>query len=496
MCPAGFAEKIKEIVRPMWTLDELRRWGGGDVIGKNSVSSVSGFSIDTRTLSPGALFIALKGPQYDGHTFVREAIRKGAIGAMVSRDWFQSAGGTETVSDFPTAFFIAVDDPLVGLQSLARWRRSGFAGPLVGITGSNGKTTTKEMLARILERRGPVLKSEGNFNNAIGLPLSLLRLSNADQRVVLEMGISQPGEMRVLTEIAKPTVGVITNIGASHLEFLGTLSGVAAEKQVLFEAIPSEGAVVINRDDPHLASWKGSVQQWTYAIDRDADLMATDIQSDAQGTTFTLQLHRGHGGGGKQRIILSLFGWHHVYNAMAASAAALSLGYEFDDIREGLRQVRPISLRGEMIEVCGATIFLDAYNANPGSVKGALQTLASLAPSGSVLPWPGRKVALLGDMLELGEASESAHQEVGRMAAQYRIDRLIAIGKFSSWVARGAEKDGMKKESISAYEKLDQVDLAREIRSGDLVLIKGSRGMKMERLLDRFSPQHGVAHAV
>jgi UDP-N-acetylmuramoyl-tripeptide--D-alanyl-D-alanine ligase len=394
---------------------------------------------------------------------------------------------------------IVVEDPLAGLQSLARWRRSGFAGPLVGITGSNGKTTTKEMLAKILERRGPVLKSQGNFNNAIGLPLSLLRLSDTDQMAVLEMGISQPGEMRVLTEIAKPTVGIITNIGASHLEFLKTLDGVAAEKQVLFESIPPQGAVMINRDDPYLASWKGSASQWTYAIDRDADLIATDIQSDIQGTTFTLQLRRGSGGGGKQRIILSLFGRHHVYNAMAASAAALSLGYEFSDIREGLRLVRPLSLRGEIIEAGGATIFLDVYNANPGSVKGALETLASLVrPGGNAAPLPvsGRKVALLGDMLELGEATESAHQEVGRMAAQYRIDRLIAVGKFSAWVAQGARKEGMAKEAISTYETLDQIDLAREVRSGDWVLIKGSRGMKMERLLDRFSPEQGVAHAL
>ncbi len=482
-----------------WTIDQFSAWGEGTIEGNKTASAISGFSIDTRTIQPGDLFIALKGLQSDGHLFVQDAIEKGAVGAMVSRAY--SLSGAISSDLLRRAFFVVVDDSLIGLQSLARWHREQFTGPLVGITGSNGKTTTKEMLAAILGRRGPVLKTEGNFNNALGLPLSLLRLKPTDHMAVLEMGISRPGEMRQLTAMAQPTVGLITNIGSAHLELLGSLSGVAAEKQVLFESIPSDGIVIINRDDPYLASWKGTVfQKWTYGIDQEADIMATDIQSDSHGTTFTLSLHRGNGGGGKQRIMLSLFGRHHVYNAMAASAIALSLGSEFNDIREGLRLIRPIPLRGEVIEVGGATILLDAYNANPGSVAGALQTLNSFLPvhgggnhRGDGSP---RTIAILGDMLELGEAAEWAHQEVGKMVAQNRIDRLIAVGRFSSFIAQGAEKGGMAKSAISVYEILNQIDFLKEIRPCDVVLIKGSRGMKMERLLSQSSAQVGTAHAL
>ena len=355
---------------------------------------------------------------------------------------------------------------------------------------------------QILSRRGPVLKTEGNFNNGIGLPLTLLRMTPQDQVVVLEMGISQPGEMKRLCDIAKPTVGLITNIGPAHLEFLGDMAGVAMEKQVLFESIPVDGAVIINQDDPYLATWTGEVREtWTYAVEKDADLTATEITQDSVGTVFTLQLNRhNEGGGGKQKIILSLLGAHQVYNAMAASAAALALCCQFDDIRDGLRNMRPVSLRGEVIEAGGATIFLDAYNANPESIKSALQTLA-FSFGGSIghrmadtlaAPVGRRKIAILGDMLELGEATKKSHIDIGRMVVQYGIDRLIAVGKWSAFVAQGAREKGMPKEAISTYKNLQEINLRHEIQQGDIVLVKGSRGMGMERALDPFRKNAGA----
>jgi UDP-N-acetylmuramoyl-tripeptide--D-alanyl-D-alanine ligase len=486
----------------MCTLDHILKWAREektDIHGAGEVP-VHGFSIDTRTLQAGDVFIALPGTRCDGHAFIEEALRRGASGVLVSRAWFASAAIRPDL--LARHFFIGVDDTLNGLQSLARWYRSLFNGPLVGITGSNGKTTTKEMLASILGRRGPVLKSEGNLNNHIGLPLSLLRLDLSDRAAVVEMGISRPGEMGPLCDMANPTVGVITNIGRAHLEFLVDLKGVAMEKQVLFDAIGPNGAVVINRDDLHLAQWEGQARErWTYAIENDADLTATDIEHHANGTTFTLQLNRHDGGGGgKQKIVLNLLGRHQVYNAMAASAAALALGYEFHEIREGLRLVHSPVMRGEVIEVEGASVYLDAYNANPESNRIALQVLADFWSTERRAPvtvaWSGeerrkekrefRKVAVLGDMLELGEAAKGAHLELGRRVAQHRVDRLIAVGRWSLSIAEGAKEGGMATEAISAYEALSQIDLRNEIHKGDVVLIKGSRGMKMERALDVF----------
>ncbi len=465
----------------IWTIENIRDWAQGaraEIRGTLSDCVIGGFSINTKTIQPGDIFIALKGEKHDGHAFIDDAFQKGAAGAMVSHAGFESLSGLAK-----SRLLIVVEDPLTGLQSLAAWHRQSFHGSLIGVTGTNGKTTTKEILAKILGTRGSVLKTEGNFNNQIGLPLSLLRLGKEDRAAVLEMGVSRPGDMRLLCDIAKPTAAIITNIGSAHLEFLKNVEGVAAEKGVLFESLASDGIAIINRDDSYLSAWEERIpNRWTYSIERDADITASDIEQLGSETAFTLVLNRNQaGGGGKMRVVLPLIGRHQVYNALAASALAIALGYEFDEIRAALSEVRPVSLRGEVISYQGATVLLDAYNANPASMQSGLQTLAAYSPPKNGVGH--RKVALLGDMLELGESSKAAHRETGRTVARNHIDRLITVGNFSEAMAEGAIEGGMEKEAVSVFKTLEAIDLAHEIQKGDIVLIKGSRGMGMERLI-------------
>lgn len=463
----------------MWTVNEISEGCRGTIEGAfhNTESGViGGFSIDSRTIRPNEVFVALHGPRFDGHDFIDSVFQRGAAGAVVSRPAFQLRQ-KEWAPFYRHHFLILVDDPLTALQSMAIWHRNRFRLPLVGVTGSNGKTTTKEMTASILNRRGPVLKNEGNFNNHIGLPLSLLRLREEHQTAVLEMGISQKGEMKRLCEIARPTVGLITNIGPAHLEFLGDLAGVAGEKGALFEAIGPSGTGVINRDDPYLKPWeKRLANRWTFGLDSDADVTASAIGQKATETRFTLHLNRT---GEAAEMVLPILGRHQVYNALAAAAVSAALGLGLDPIREGLQQFRPVALRTEILKVRGAHVLLDAYNANPASMKAALEMLSSYQPEGG----SRRKIALVGDMLELGGSAEAAHLEIGKWAAQRGIDLLIAVGQWAGKVAEGARREGMPAVFVHPDLESAQKFLKETMKEGDCLLIKGSRGMKMERVL-------------
>jgi UDP-N-acetylmuramoyl-tripeptide--D-alanyl-D-alanine ligase len=467
----------------MWTVNEISEGCRGTIEGDfhNTESGViGGFSIDSRTIRPSELFVALQGPRFDGHDFIDPIFQRGAAGAVVSRAVFQLRQKA-WAPFYRHHFFILVEDPLTALQSMAIWHRDRFQVPLVGVTGSNGKTTTKEMAASILSRRGPVLKNEGNFNNHIGLPLSLLRLRPEHQAAVLEMGISQKGEMKRLCEIARPTVGLVTNVGPAHLEFLGDLAGVAKEKTTLFEAIQPGGIGVINLDDPYLEPWERKLaNRWTFGLDSDADVTASGIEQKAKETRFTLHLNRN---GENARMVLPILGHHQVYNALAAAAVASALGLGLNEIREGLEQFRPVALRTEILKIRGADVLLDAYNANPASMKAALQMLASYGPEGGSRS--RRKIALLGDMLELGDSAEGAHLEIGKWAAQMGVDLLMAVGAWAESVAEGARGEGMPAGAIFVHPDLESAQkfLQEEMREGDCLLIKGSRGMKMERVL-------------
>jgi len=350
---------------------------------------------------------------------------------------------------------------------MAAWHRRRFSIPLIGVTGTNGKTTTREMLTAILSRRRPTLATRGNLNNQIGLPLSLLGLTHEHQAAVVEIGISKPGEMKPLCDIARPTVGLVTNVGPAHLEFLGSIDGVAREKGLILEMAESG---VVNLDDPHLAPWAARLaKRWTYALDGPADVSVSAVRPDAGMTTFRLHL----AGADKGDMTLASPGRHQLQNAVAAAACALAVGCTDDDIREGLAAFRPMSMRMEMREVGGVRVLLDAYNANPASMRAAIATLAAAS---------GRRVALLGDMLELGMESVMLHTEVGRFAAVRGIDRLFCVGQFAQAMADGAKQAGGKAE---AYATLTDVaaPLQAALHPGDMLLVKGSRGMAMERIL-------------
>jgi len=469
----------------MWTLDDVIEATGGLLEGFRFPGKITGVSTDSRTICEGELFVALQGPTFNGYQFVNMAFEKGAVGAVVPESDAQ-----HKVRFLGSHFFLRTQDPLTALQSLATWHRRQYTLPLVAVTGSNGKTTTKEMIAAILMQRGGILKSEGNLNNHIGVPLSLLRLKEGDGFAVVELGISRMGEMRRLCELAAPTIGVITNIGPAHLEFLGDMEGVAREKTILFDYIQAQGGVaILNQDDLILHPWHSRLfKKWTYGIKQKADVMANEIEEGATDISFTLQIKRN--GGESCCIALPVVGKHQVYNLLAAVATACALGFQLDEIRNGISSYRPPKMRGEVMVGRKGTLFLDAYNANPASMRASIETLVRFPSTGDRKIV--RRVALLGDMLELGEASQEAHLEIGNFTAKNGVDHLIAVGPWAGEVAEGARRGGIP--SCSVYSDIESAErnILNEIKEGDCVLIKGSRGMKMERFLSVLAPMLGV----
>jgi UDP-N-acetylmuramoyl-tripeptide--D-alanyl-D-alanine ligase len=446
----------------------------GELVERLESMDITGVSIDSRSIRKGELFVAIKGERFDGHDFVPEVMKKGAWGALVERSALKSRqndlGGLKNI--------LPVEDTVYALQEMSFMHRKKFTIPVVGITGSNGKTTTKEMLASILTQKGPVLKNEGNLNNHIGVPLTLLKLEPRHRSAAVEMGMSAAGEIRTLGRIVSPDVGVITNIGPAHLEFLGSLDGVAGAKAELLGSIKPGGAAVLNADDryfePFRKTWKGSVV--SFGIEHTADVSAGDVRQEAEFTDFTLAMD-----GSRTTVRLRAVGRHNVLNALAAAAAARAVGMTIEAARAGLEDFVPVAMRSEIKTVQGRTVFADYYNANPGSVEAALETLVSLRPG-------ARSVAVLGDMLELGTGGVEAHREMGRAAARLGVDALITVGPLSKHMLEGAREAGMPLSSLfAAGSHAEAAELLRKhSRTGDAVLVKGSRGMKMEKILEAF----------
>lgn len=454
------------------TLEQIARDTDGALLHGNPAAIVRGVSTDSRTVEPGQLFVPLVGERFDGHEFIGDALARGAVCVLVN-------GGRTLPEDVPrTIGAIAVDDTLQALQRLAaNQRRRITGGRVVAVTGSTGKTTTKDMMAAIFSGRHRVVHTRGNFNNEIGLPLTLLNADRETEILVVEMGMRGPGEIRSLAVLASPHVGVITNVSPVHLERLGSMDNIAAAKRELIEALPPDGVAVLNGDDPLVRAMAdhapGSVL--LYGMQADNDVRATAVVGQGEaGSRFALQYR-----GLSTTIELPIPGLHNVMNALAAAGAALALGLTFDDVARGL--VRIAHHRSPMrMEITttpgGVRVINDAYNAGPASMAAALELLSSMTG--------GRRIAVLGDMLELGPIARQSHVNVGRDAARLGIDALVAVGDYASTMTTAAVGAGMSAErTIGCRNASEAADVVRRlVEPGDIVLIKASRGIKLEQV--------------
>lgn len=454
------------------TLAELSEVTKGSLLAGSPELRPQGISTDTRTLIHGQAFLALSGERFDGNEFWVQALEKGASALILSR----VGGGVLERAKTLGVGVIEVKDSLWALGEIARAWRKKHRVRLMGITGSNGKTTTKEMVASILAKGGEVLKNEGNLNNRIGVPLTLLRLNRSHSRVVLEMGTNEPGEIRRLCEIASPQIGLITQIGPAHLERLGSLEGVAREKGALFEALAGDGIAVVNLDDPwikRLAS-KICARKISYGVTPGAMVWAHQMDPFCpQGAKMRVRL-----AGEEITARFPAHGTPVLMCGLAAIGAAWAMGASLQEIVEGLESFRPQWGRLNVWELKnGTTLIDDSYNANPASMRAALELLCRGGE--------GRKVAILGEMKELGSATIFAHRELGREAARMGVEVLIAVGPWAHEVVRGAREEAKGVEmGLFELQTCDEAaGCAKELlKPGDRVLVKGSRGAAMERI--------------
>lgn len=457
-----------------WTVAKLVEASGGTLLQGHPDQSLAGVSTDTRRLQPADCFVALPGERIDGHLFIPEALAKGA-GALIVSD----THGATSLSACGHAAVIAVPDTLYALGELARYWRKAHPIPVVGITGSNGKTTTKEMVAAVLGESRKILKNQGNFNNLIGVPLTLLGLEPRHQTAVVEMGINVPGEMARLLEIAGPTVGLITNVQPAHLEGLLSLDEIVREKGRLWLSLQPEELAVVNLDDERLAALSHSLTArtvtYSMTIARADVRLVGEVTMDEGMSSFTMGL-------GDQCIPvrLPLFGLHHVMNALAAAAAGYGMGLEPATIAAGLAHYQPVKMRMQLHRLAdGRMLIDDTYNANPGSLLAALRTVA-LAGRGKPV------VAVLGDMRELGPESAALHREVGRQLAALGVTHLITLGQMTRELAEGAKEAGLPASAWRHAESHEQITgwLRDQPLKDCWVLVKGSRSMGMEHVVE------------
>jgi UDP-N-acetylmuramoyl-tripeptide--D-alanyl-D-alanine ligase len=433
-----------------------------------------GYSIDSRTIQPGELFFAVKGERMDGHDFVSQALEKGAVAAVIRKDQSpRYANKTRLMS---------VDDTLAALQTLASAVRRLWGKPLIGVTGSAGKTTTKEAVAHVLSARFRVLKSEGNFNNHFGLPLMLLKIETEHDIAVIEMGMSQAGEIAALAKIAQPEIGVVTNVAPVHLEFFDSVAGIARAKYELIEALPGNGTAVLNADDEYVSQFgrdfRGKVV--LYGMRASADVRAENIQPlGSEGSGFDLVVD-----GCRERAILRLVGTHNIYNALAAVAVALERGLSPSEAVAALASLTPADKRGQVVKLGNITVIDDCYNCNPKALEAMVDALAGMPAK--------RRIVVGGAMLELGPAGDDLHRQAGEHIAEKKIDLLLGVRGQAQQMVEAARQAGMKTEFVATPEEAGEW-LARETRDGDVVLLKASRGVKLERALETWKSIKGNA---
>jgi UDP-N-acetylmuramoyl-tripeptide--D-alanyl-D-alanine ligase len=421
---------------------------------------VTGWSVDTRTQNPGDLYFALRGPNHDGHDFAASATARGAAGVVVERT---TGAANELV----------VADTLVALQELAAWARVKWGGRVVGVTGSAGKTTTKDAIAHLLAVALPVGKTAGNFNNHVGVPLSILSLADDCSAAVLEMGMNHAGEVRLLAAIAKPDVGVVTNVGYAHAEYFDSIEGVAAAKRELIEALPRAGVAVLNADDPRVLAFRDAHpgRSVTFGFSKCAEVRAETAEYGAGGASF-----RAVG----VDFETELPGRHAVMNLLAAIAVAREFGIAPERLREPVRTFAAGKMRGQRSQHNGVVVWNDCYNSNPEAAQSMIDVLGE-TPAAT-------RIAVLGEMLELGRAAEELHRQVGRYAAEHGADWLIGIGGHARSMVEAAVAAGLPRGRAHFFEDPGEAGefARRTARPGDAVLFKGSRGVRVERAMERF----------
>lgn len=447
------------------TAEQIVKACGGILLCGDPKTEITSFSTDSRNIQPGCLFVPIKGERTDAHIYIEATLAAGAAGTFTQH---------HTVPAGDSHVWIYVEDTTRALQKTAAWYRSQFHIPLVGITGSVGKTTTKEMVALAMSSAYHTMRTEGNQNSQIGLPLTMFRLSEEDEAAVIEMGMSEFGEMARLSAIAKPTMAVMTNIGLSHIGQLKTQENILKEKLHITDGFGSENVLILNGDDPLLASVQGTTDfpVISYGLGADCEYRAEDIESDETGTSFVL-VHKGL----HLPVFVPAFGIHMVYNALAAVAAAEAAGADPAAAAAALREYKPLAMRQQRYEANGLTVIDDTYNASPDSMMGNIDVLCSMKAT-------GRRIAVLADMLELGDVSVEAHRSVGRRCAQKKVDILYVIGQEAREIAVGAKELAPEMDCREFMDNASALASLKEtVRAGDIVLVKGSRGMHTDEIV-------------
>ncbi|MGH9499578.1 MAG: UDP-N-acetylmuramoyl-tripeptide--D-alanyl-D-alanine ligase [Terriglobales bacterium] len=432
-----------------------------------------GYSIDSRTIQMGELFFAVKGERMDGHDFVAQALAKGAAAAVVRKD---------RLARYPVITgLLAVDDTLAALQTLGTAVRRLWAKPLVGVTGSTGKTTTKDAIAHVLSQRFRVLKSQGNFNNHFGLPLMLLKLEPEHDIAVIEMGMSRAGEITALAKMAQPGIGVVTNVAPVHLEFFDSVADIARAKYELIASLPAGGTSVLNADDEYVSQFgrdfNGKVV--LYGMGPTADVRAENVEfRGGSGSVFDVVVGSCH-----ERTTLPLVGKHNIHNALAAVAVGLERGLTPSEAASALATLVPADKRGEVVQLGNITVINDCYNSNPKALDAMVDTLAAMPAR--------RRIVIAGEMLELGPAGEEMHRQSGQHMAREKIDRLVGVRGLAKAMVEAARAGGIRSEFVTTPEEAGEW-LLREAHDGDVVLLKASRGVKLERALEKWSQGVGA----
>jgi UDP-N-acetylmuramoyl-tripeptide--D-alanyl-D-alanine ligase len=447
------------------SVDDIRAATRGLLVCGARNFEVTGVSTDSRTIKPGELFVALSGDKFDGHDYIRQVLEAGACGAVYSRDF-------PVYKDDSSRILLKVTDTLQALGDMAKAYRKTLKATVVAVTGSNGKTTTKEMTRHIVEEKFPTVASPSSFNNFIGLPLTLFKAESATRVIVLEMGTNHPGEIARLAEIAAPDVGVITNVGRTHLEGLKSLEGVAAAKAELLHALENDGVAILNADDPSLMKMRSWITSkiFTFGIDNPADVFARAIERTDGGFAFSIN--------SAERCRLNVPGFHNIYNALAAIAVARRLGLDLAYAAGRLSAFRLPSMRLEEKTIRGATVINDAYNANPESMSRAIDELKGRKGK--------RRIFVFADMLELGPESDALHRELGVKAASAGFDAYWATGTQARLALDAAVGSGVPSARAKHFPDVDTLGaaLSRELSKGDVVLVKGSRGMGLEKVFN------------